>query len=223
MTNDLQQGDVRQESAVTELAAAEPTPSATPNPLHGNPGTVGLPTVIAGAVGLGLVNAGYFPGGALGATVAILMAATSVGLLVATVWAAALGQNAAASLFAVFLGFYASYVALVLGLGHGWYGAVSDDGVEMIATWIICWLVAMVILTLVTVRLPWSFTLLLVLVDAALVLLLIGTLGAATAFTRAGSVVVFLFIAVAVYLYADIMSRETGGRGLPLGRPVRQT
>jgi uncharacterized protein len=39
-----------------------------------------------------------------------------LGLLISTIWAAMLGQNVVATLYAVFLGFYASYVALQLGI-----------------------------------------------------------------------------------------------------------
>ena len=192
----------------------------TVNPLAGTPGVVGMPTVIAGAIGLGLINIGALPGGAAGATLAILSTCTALGLLIATVWAAALGQTASASLFAVFFGFYASYAALSLGLSHGWFGSSAVSATDAQVTWLWCWLITIVILTLVTLRLPSSFTLLLGLVDVALVLLLAGTMTGATSLIRAGGGVVFAFVAVSVYLYADLMSTETGGRGLPLGRPL---
>ncbi len=83
-----------------------------------------------------------------------------------------------------------------------------------------CWLITIVMLTLVTLRLPSSFTFLLGLVDIALALLLAGTMADSTSLIRAGGIIVFAFVAVAVYLYADLMFTETGGRGLPLGRPL---
>ncbi|MEH3156266.1 MAG: hypothetical protein PGN29_13310 [Gordonia paraffinivorans] len=58
---------------------------------EGNPGLVALPLIIAGAVGLGFTNTGLVHNGA--AAVPILLSATSVGLLLATIWAAALRQN----------------------------------------------------------------------------------------------------------------------------------
>jgi len=208
------------DNADSVVVESEPNPPPTANPLQGNPGAVGIPTVIAGAIGLGLVNSGYLAPEAGGAAMPIILTATTIGLLVATVWAAALGQNAAASLYAVFLGFYASYAALVIGLGHNWYSIPAEHVVDTVAAWIVCWLVTIAMVTLVTLRLPWSFTLLLGLVDVALVLLLIGTVYNSVPFTRVGAVVVFAFVAVAIYLYADIMSRETGGKGLPLGRAI---
>ncbi|MEU1600526.1 GPR1/FUN34/YaaH family transporter [Streptomyces sp. NPDC005708] len=195
-------------------------PAPSVNPLAGNPGVVGVPTVIAGAVGLSLVNIGALPGGATSATLAILSTCTAVGLLITTAWAAALGQNASASLFAVFFGFYASYAALALGLSHGWFGTSAGSVTDAQAAWLWCWLITIVMVTLVTLRLPSSFTLLLGLVDVALALLLAGTMTGATILIRVGGAVVFAFVAVSVYLYADLMFTETGGRGLPLGRPL---
>jgi succinate-acetate transporter protein len=191
-----------------------------PNPLRGNPGLVGIPTVIAGAVGLGLITLGVLPTGATAGTIAIVMTCTTVGVLIATIWAAALGQNAAASIYAVFFGFYASYAALVLGLTNGWFGTTPDQASAVTAAWIICWLATILVLTLVTLRLPLMFTVLFGLVDIALPLLLIGTLTGDVFYTRAAGVVVVGFIAVAVYLYADAMSTETGGKSLPMGQPL---
>lgn len=210
-------------SETSTIAAADPVAeavAAAPAPLLGNPGVLGLPTAIAGALGLGLANAGWFPGGASTATLAILLSCTSIGLLIATVWAAALGQNAAASLFGVFFGFYASYCALSVSLAHNWFGPTTDGGTSTVAAWLLCWLVAFVVLTAVTLRLPSSFTLLLIAVDVALVLLLVSTTTGSTGLARIAAVAIFVFIATAIYLYVDLMSKETGGRGLPLGRPL---
>jgi succinate-acetate transporter protein len=69
-----------------------------PNPLAGDPAMIGIPTVIAGAIGLGLTTMGYVPSSAANAALPIILTATGIGLLLATVWAAALGQNVAASI-----------------------------------------------------------------------------------------------------------------------------
>lgn len=204
----------------SEASDIDPPASATPGPLAGQPGMVGIPTVVAGAVGLGLVNIGYVPASAAGAALPTILTATAIGLLITTIWAAALGQNVSASLFAVFFGFYGSYVALALGLYHNWYAIPADQANATVAVWLICWLVTIALLTVVTLRLPWSFTLLLGLVDLALVLLLAGTLTGVPALNQAGGVVVFVFIGVAIYLYLDLVSTETGGEGLPLGRAL---
>jgi uncharacterized protein len=215
-------------SAPPELGGAPPllteseTPPAAPAtaPLLGNPAIVGIPTVIAGAIGLGLVNVGYVPAAAAGAGIPIIMTATAIGLLITTIWAAALGQNASASLFAVFFGFYGSYAALTLGLQHNWFGIPPEQVTRTVELWLICWLATIGLMTLTTLRLPSSFTLLLGLVDVALVLLLLGSTSGRVAWTHAGGVVVFAFVAVAVYLFVDVIERETGGSGLPLGQPL---
>jgi succinate-acetate transporter protein len=198
--------------------AIAPAPAA--GPAHGQPGIVGIPTVIAGAVGLGLVTLGVLPTGATAATIAIVMTCTTVGLLITTIWAAALGLNAAASIFAVFFGFYSSYAALVLGLTNSWFGTTAEQASAVTAVWIICWLVTIAVLTLITLRMPLVFTVLFGLVDVALVFLLVGTLTTEIFYTRVAGAVVVGFIAVAVYLYADVMSTETGGKPLPMGRPL---
>ena len=210
------------DGAKVPLLTESESPPAAPatNPLLGNPGIVGIPTVIAGAVGLGLIDIGFLPATAAGAALPIMIMATAVGLLITTVWAAALGQNAAASLFAVFFGFYGSYAAFVLGLDHGWFGISPHEFTKATEAWLICWFVTIVLMTLTTLRLPWSFTLLLGLVDLALVLLYEGTVSGSSGWTHAGGVVVFMFIAVAIYLFIDVMDSETGGKGLPLGRPI---
>lgn len=212
---------VADHTAVPLLTESETPPAPPPtNPLLGNPGMVGIPTVIAGALGLGLIDTGYLPATASGAAIPIMIMATAMGLLITTIWAAALGQNASASLFAVFFGFYASYAAFVLGVVHGWYGISPTEVTKATEAWLICWFATIMMMTLTTMRLPWSFTLLLGLVDIALVLLYVGTSTGNASWTHIGGAVVFMFILVAVYLFVDIMDSETGGKGLPLGRPI---
>jgi uncharacterized protein len=187
--------------------ATDTTPSADTSwtgPLKGDPAMVGIPNVIAGATGLGLVTIGAFPAAAAGAALPILLSATSVGMLIATIWAAALGQNVTATLYGTILGFYISYVALGIGLRHGWYAIPAAIGA----------------LTLATLRMPSSFTLLFGLVDLALVLLLVSSYNGSAAVGKAGGWVVMAFVAEAVYLYLHVMLLATGGKGLPLGSPL---
>ena len=89
---------------------------------HGNPAALGLPCFIAGSVALGLAFVGVVPLTALGAAMPIILTATSIGLFLATIWAAAVGQTAVASVFGIFGGFWLSYAVLSLGLNHGWFG-----------------------------------------------------------------------------------------------------
>lgn len=204
------------------LASQAPAVPSAPlsGPLAGAPGIVGIPMAVAGAFGLALVNTGFVPASAGGAALPTVIAASAVGLLLTTVWACALGQNTSAGIFVLFFGFFATYAALSLGLVNGWYGIPTDQVVNAQALWLVCWLFIFVMLTLVTLRLPWSSTLMLVFVDIALILLLIGTVQSNASMTNLGGWFTFAFVAVAVYLYVDVMWSQTGGRGLPLGRPL---
>ena len=67
---------------------------------------------------------------------------------------------------------------------------------------------------------PAAFTLLFTLIDIALALVLYGTVSASAAAAAAGGYVVFAFTAVGVYMFAGALFAATGGRPLPLGRPV---
>jgi uncharacterized protein len=208
-----------------ELAALSTAPAAQPaapaNPfLAGNPGALGIPVFIAGSVALGLALVGYVSSGAVGAPLAIIAAATGLGLTIATIWAAAVGQSAVASIFGIFGGFWLSYAALVLGLLHNWFAISAADAVHTQGLFLISWIVIMAMLTLATLRLPLAFTAIFALVTLALVAVLIGTINASSGWLKTGGVLVFLFAAVGVYVYFSIGSAITGGPDLPLGKPV---
>ena len=101
--------------AVVEEAPAAP---AVVGPLAGDPSIFGLGVFIAGSVALGLGLVGVVPAGGLGAPLAIILAATALGLLMSAVWCAALGQSAVAAVFGIFGTFWLSYGVLVLGLAR---------------------------------------------------------------------------------------------------------
>lgn len=211
-----------QASTTTDSLSPSDAPPL-PSPLKGDPAMVGIPNVIAGATGLGLVTIGAFPASAAGAALPILLSATSIGMLIATIWAAALGQNITATLYGTILGFYISYVALGIGLRHGWYGIPAAGASAAVEVYLICWLVAIGVLTLTTLRMPSSFTLLFGLVDLALILLLIGSYSGSAAVSKAGGWVVMAFVAQAIYIYFHVMLLATGGKGLPMGKPLLGT
>jgi uncharacterized protein len=208
---------------MTDLAVKDPivVEHAIDLPLakrEGNPGLLALPLVIAGGFGLGLTNTRIVDVAA--AAVPILLSATAVGLLLATVWAAALSQNVNATVYGVFFGFYASYAALSLGLTHDWFGIAAADVGKTTALWLGSWLLTIGLLTVLVLRLPWTYPLLLAIVDVALVLLLVGNLTGSAAATQAGGWFVFAFVALVGYYYVAALWEETGGRSLPLGRPL---
>jgi uncharacterized protein len=204
----------------TPRAPAEEAAAAHPaGPLTGDPAAVGLPSFIVGSVALGLVLVGVVPAGTAGASLPIILAATSAGLFVATIWSAAIGQSAVASIFGIFAGFWLSYAVLVLGLTHNWFGITVAAVTDTEKLFLIAWLVVIVMLTLATLRLPLAFTALFVLIDVALLLVLLGTVQASTGLLKAGGYVVLAFAAVGVYLFLGSASQATGGKALPLGRP----
>jgi succinate-acetate transporter protein len=214
--------------AEQELGASD-TRNLTPNEVlgppstaffAGNPAAVGIPVFVAGSVALGLVLIGYVPPSAVGASIPIIATATGVGLAFSTVWSAAVGQTAVASIFGIFAGFWLSYAALVLGLTHNWFAISAAAAVHTQGLFLITWIVIMVMLTIATLRLPLAFTVLFVLVDAALIVVLAATINGSSNLSKVGGVLALAFAAVGVYLYIGIASQATGGPAVPLGRPI---
>jgi uncharacterized protein len=217
-----QPGTQVEEAAAAEAAAAEAAAAeaSAVGPLAGDPANLGLPSFIVGSVAFGLVLVGVVPSGAVGASLPIILAATSAGLLVATIWAAAIGQSAVACIFGIFAGFWLSYAVLVLGLIHNWFGITVLTAAATQKLFLITWLVLIVMLTLATLRLPLAFTAVFVLIDVALLLLLIATIQASAGLAKTAGYVVLAFAAVGVYLFFGAASVATGGAALPLGRPI---
>jgi uncharacterized protein len=203
-----------------------PAPAAVTGPLAGDPAMLGLPSSIVGSIALGLGLVGTVPAGVLGAPVAIILAATSVGLLLAAVWSLAIGQSAVAGVFGIFGTFWLSYAVLVLGLDHNWFAIAAIAVLATVKLFLLTWLIVIVMLTLATLRLPLAFTAVFALIDVALLLLYIAFAQASPAglpsnglMTTAG-VVVLAFAAIGVYLFFGSASVATGGKPLPLGKPV---
>jgi uncharacterized protein len=195
-------------------------------PLAGDPSILGLGSFIVGSAALGLGLVGVVPTGVLGAPLAIILAATALGLLMATVWCAALGQSAVAAVFGIFGTFWLSYAVLVLGLDHNWCAITPTAVIDTVRLFLLAWLIAIVMLTLSTLRLPYAFTAVFVLVDLALLLLLLAfentsVAGApSSSLLKAGGYVVLVFAAVGVYLFYSASQAGTGGKSLPLGSPL---
>src|SRR3984957_16166730 len=202
-----------------EAPVAAPAGPPLPAPLRGDPAMIALPTVIAGAVGLFLTTIGFVPASAGLAAIPVILAATVLGLLISTSWAALLGQNVVATLYAVFLGFYASYVALQLGIANNWYKIPPDQIGNTVAVYLICWLVAIVMLTLATLRLPVAFTILLGLVDVVLAVLLVTIYQPSAVLQIVAGLLVFAFVAGGIFFFFPRVSLGFGGKGLPPGKP----
>jgi len=208
--------------ATPEPAAAAPAPAApAPAPVWGgDPMAVGLPSFIVGSVALGLVLVGMVPATAVGASLPIILAATAAGLFIATVWSAVVGQSAVACVFGIFAGFWLSYAVLVLGLVHGWFGITLLAVKSTQELFLTAWLVIIVMLTLATLRLPVAYTALFGLIDLALLLVLIGTANGSSGTLKVAGYVVLLFAALGVYLFFSTVSQATGGKAMPLGKPL---
>jgi uncharacterized protein len=190
--------------------------------LAGDPSTLGLPSFVVGSLALGMVLIGVVPAGAVGASLPILLAATSIGLFVSAIWSAALGQSAVSAIFGIFGGFWLSYSVLVLGLTHGWFGldsAVTSTQELFLAAW----LIIIVVLTVATLRLPLAFTVVFALIDVALLLVWMGTAQASTGLLKTAGVVVLAFAAVGAYLFYSALSVATGGTAVPMGRPLQHS
>jgi uncharacterized protein len=192
-------------------------------PMAGDPSIFGLGSFIAGSVALGLSLVGVVPTGVLGAPLAIILAATALGLLMSTVWAAAVGQSAVAAVFGIFGTFWLSYAVLVLALDHTWFAIVPTAVIATVRLFLLTWLIIIVMLTVSTLRLPAAFTAVFVLVDLALLLLLLAwentsPLGApSSGLLKAGGWVVLIFAALGAYLFYGAAQAGTGGKSLPLG------
>lgn len=213
-------------STVTQdLPTSEPRVAAPPAPpaaLAGDPSVLGLPCFVVGSIALAFALVGYVSPAAASSALPIILAATGLGLLVAAIWAAALGQSMVACIFGVFAGFWLSYTVLVLGLTHDWFAIPAADVQHSVALFQISWTIVMAALTVATLRLPVAFTAVVGLVVLALVLLVIGTLDTSTAFTKAAGVVCFAFAGLGIYLFLGAASVATGGRGFPPGAPLQR-
>jgi len=204
--------------AAVDGAAHEPPPAAP----AGDPAILGLPIFVVGSTALGFSLVGYVPAAASGAIVPVIFAATGLGLVISTVWAAALGQTMVACIFGLFAGFWLSFSVLVLGLFHNWLLIPTASVNKSIAMFLISWAIIMGALTLASVRLPVSYTAVVALVVAALVLRTIGVLNADTTLDHAAGIVAFVFAGLGVYLFLGAADVASGGSGLPVGRPLRK-
>jgi uncharacterized protein len=206
----------------TPPVISEPEPVVAPSAAFfaGNPAALGVPIFVAGSVALALVLVGYVPPSAVGASIPIIGAGTGIGLLISTIWSAAEGQTAVAGIFGLFAGFWLSYATLVLGLTHGWFAISASAAVHTQGLFLITWLVVLGLLTLASLRLPLAFTLLFVLIEAALAIVLAATINADADLSKAGGWVTFAFAAVGAYIYLGAASVATGGPALPLGPSV---
>ena len=220
------------------MATPSPTPSPTPQqpvrlvpqveepkagPLAGDPAIVGFPSFVVGAVTIGMVYIGVVPSTLLGPMVGAampLVLAAAAGMFLATIWAARIGQNAAAGISGIVGSFYLSYALLTLGLLHNWYGIPLAGVADTQKIFAIAWIAVVSMLLLATLRLPVIWTLLFAVVDAALIVNLLGIIQSSANLTKAAGWVLMAVAAIVVYLFFGSANHATGGKEFPLGPPI---
>ncbi len=189
-----------------------------------NPALLGVPTFVVGSVALGLFLVGFKGAdNAAAAMLPILLFSNGLGLVGATVWAIRTGQGPVAAIFGIFAAFWISFPVLVLGLAHDWWGIPATDmtaAADAKAVFLLTWFIGIVVLTVASLRLPSVFTLLFLLVDAALAVVYFGVNNTSTTLLAVGGILVFAFALVGVYLFFDAMGVAIGGKPLPMGRPI---
>ena len=206
------------ESSGPGSTASAPPPAAY---LAGNPAVYGLLIFSVGGVNLGLSLLGYVSAAGQGGSVMpVILMATGLGTLLTAIWSAAQGQTFVATVFGAFAGFWISYSALVLGLTHNWYGIPATDVTHTVAQFLIAWGIVVLLLAIVSLRIPLAFTLILTFALVAVILLIIGDLNASTSADKVAGVFVLLFSAVGFYAFLSTALESVGGKPLPLGRPV---
>jgi uncharacterized protein len=202
---------------------AEPAPPAqrpATGLAAGDPAVLGLPAFAAGSTALGLALVGYVSPLAIGGVLPIVFAMTGLGLLLSTVWAAALGQTMVATIFGLFSGFWLSYTVLLVSLRHNWFTIPLGDVQGSVELFLISWAVIMAALTIATLRLPVAYTAVIALVVAALVLLVFATHDTNTTLTKIAGYVTLVFAALGLYLFLGAAAVAGGGRPYPVGKPL---
>lgn len=208
--------------ASVPMETAAERPAVVTGFAGGDPQILGLPIFVVGSTALGFSLVGYVPPAAAGVVVPVISVATGVGLIIATVWALALGQTMVAGVFGLFAGFWLSFAGLLLGLFHNWFLIPAGSVDKSVALFLISWSIVFAALTVASARLPISYTAVLALVVLALVLRTIGVLNANASLNKAAGYVAFGFAAIGLYLFLHVADSASGGHGYPLGPTLQK-
>lgn len=215
-----------------EVLEAEPA-AAVQGPLAGDPAVLGLIMFVPGGVSLGLALVGYTavtPVGGLFSGTDVFLFVTGLGLLIATIWALALGQSAVAAIFGIFAGFWISLGIQLTGLTHNWFGIGAGDPAavppvapdKVFQTYLIAFIVVFAVLTVATLRLPMAFTAIFALVVVALAFVWAGVSRTSEISFNIAGYVVFVFTAIVIYVLAGGLSAATGGKAFNLGKAIQR-
>jgi hypothetical protein len=183
---------------------------------------VAAPVFSIGSIALAFYLVEYVSSAAIGAPLAIILAATGLFLVVSTIWAAAAGQSFVAAFAGTFGGFWLSYGLLVLALIHDWFAIPPEDVQRTVAIFAIAFASFFLFLTLASLRLPIIYPAIFGLVVAALCLVATAYLMTPidTDILKAAGYVVFVFAGLGMWLSWTVMNLSLGGPAFPPLGPV---
>lgn len=189
---------------------------------RGDPQLVAAPVFSIGSIALAFYLVEYVSSAAIGAPLAIILAATGLFLVVSTIWAAAAGQSFVAAFAGTFGGFWLSYGLLVLALIHDWFAIPPEDVQRTVAIFAIAFASFFLFLTLASLRLPIIYPAIFGLVVAALCLVATAYLMTPidTDILKAAGYVVFVFAGLGMWLSWTVMNLSLGGPAFPPLGPV---
>lgn len=187
-------------------------------PPASDPLVLGLGSFVAGATAVGffltdVLSTGFY-------FLPITIGSSFLGLLIATLWAARLGQTFVAAVTGLFMSFWASLGILGFGLVHGWFG---EPGPDTLAAFYWTWTIVIGLLTIAALRLPLLFVLLIGGVALTLAILAIAFADAAdpsTGLIKLAGYVLWASDLVGVVLFLGAGSVSLGGKGMSAGPPV---
>lgn len=207
--------------SVVTTAAVPPRPTGVVLGAGGDPLTVGLIFFGIASLAVGMALIGLVPAAALGAVIPIIALGAGLFQVVVTVWAIVLGLSIVAVIFSTFAAFWLSLAALLLGLGHGWYGVQEADFAGTQALFFIAWACLFAILVIPCLWLPVIYPAAVFLVFVAMAFLAAAQfVGSPWLVTAAGATALtFAFLAFYSFVSQGVTAM-TGRAGLPLGRPL---
>jgi uncharacterized protein len=213
----------------THAQAPTPVPPAQPQGVvvgaGGDPLSVGLIFFGIAALALGMSLVGpeldFLPASSQATIIPVLVMGAGLFQVITTVWAMLLGQSLVAAIFSTFSAFWLSFSALLLGLGHNWYGVAPADSATAQEVFFIAWACLFLVLTIPCLALPAIYPLAVGLVFVACSLTAAAVFeGSQNLFTAAGATAL-TFAFLAFYSWVHVALKSVGVAALPpLGRPL---
>ena len=207
------------------MDTAEARSVSVPQPLvvappAGDPLVLGLGSFVAGATVVGFDLTGVFAGAPV--YIAITLGSSALGLLIATFWAARLGQTFVAAVTGLFSSFWFSLAILLLGLNNGWFGDTTALGLDPLRAYFWTWGIVFLLLTIASLRLPLAFVLVIGGVDLTLILLALAYSGDSptTGLIKLAGWVLWASGVVGAIVFLSSGMVSLGGKGMSPGPPV---